>query len=191
MHKNQVIRIIIATAVVAGYLAALRYILPAGQPYFILGIGVVGFVAWLSGAIPGLAVAFLLIPATNYVYEQFSVSASYSYFLNSVAYLVLQFFTAVALGYLHSTRLVMTKNDKTLRDANENLQEALARVQELGGVHSLCSECKQIQTDDGEWQGIDLFLHEHTKMEFSHCICTECAERYHAELTAKLKTEKT
>ena len=182
MHKNQIIRIIIASAVVAGYLAALRFVLPAGQPHFMLGIGVVGIVAWLCGTLTGLLAVFLLIPATNYVYQQLSVYASYALFLNSAAYLSLKFFAAIGLGYIHSTRKNLRQEDQILRDANENLHEALAHVQELGGIHSLCGECKKILTDEGTWQNIDQFLHEHTKMEFSHCICTECAEAYHAKL---------
>ncbi|HEY5621319.1 MAG TPA: hypothetical protein VIR77_01835 [Pontiella sp.] len=185
MHKNQIIRIVIAALVVTAYLVALRFVLPAGQPCFILGIGVVGFAAWLSGTFPGLAAAFLLIPATNYVYEQLSVYTTYTHFLNSAAYLGLKFFAAFGLGYVHSSRQNMTKEDRALRDTNKNLYEALSHVQELGGVHSLCGECKKILTDEGVWQDVDIFLHEHTKMEFSHCICTECAEQYHAQLQAE------
>ena len=62
------------------------------------------------------------------------------------------------------------------------LQTILSQVQELGGLHNMCRECKKIQSDDGNWQAIDEYLKLQTKMEFSHCICPDCAQHYHEKL---------
>jgi len=68
------IKPVLAVAIVAIYLALLRYVAPSREPYFILGTGVVGMVAWLCGIIPGLICALFLIPFTDWVYSQFSTS---------------------------------------------------------------------------------------------------------------------
>lgn len=176
---NRYVRLIIAIAAMVAYLAALRFVAPPDKPYFILGIAIVGLVAWLLGTVQGLAAALLLIPATNYIYDQFSVSTSYMTFACSPAFLGIQIMAAAALGHLRRETKQLRDKEELLKDTNEHLQHALSQVKELGGIHSLCSTCKKIQADDGEWQFVDKFLKEKTKMEFSHCICPECAEHFH------------
>ena len=43
----------------------------------------------------------------------------------------------------------------------------------------MCSRCKDIQDEEGRWLLIDTFLKDHTKMEFSHCICPKCAKKFY------------
>jgi hypothetical protein len=175
---NRFLRLFFAIAAIAAYLAALRYIAPPDQPYFILGIGMVGLVAWLLGAIQGVIATVLLVPLTNLVYQQFTVSASYVHFASSPAYLGLQIVTALAIGHMRREKNMLRKKETELKEANEQLQSVLFQVQELGGLHNMCSGCKQIQDDAGKWQSIDTYLKRHTKMEFSHCICSDCASAF-------------
>ena len=177
---NRFVRLVIAITALVAYLAALRYVAPPDQPYFILGIGMVALVSWLQGTIQGLIATVILIPLTNLVYAQFPVSASYMHFASSPAYLGLQIVLAVGIGHMRREKKALSKREKELSEANEHMQGILSHVQELGGVHNMCSGCKKIQNDLGEWQSIDRYLKEKTKMEFSHCICSECAEAFQA-----------
>ncbi len=177
MHKY--LKPIVSAAVIAVYLLLLRYVAPSREPYFIMGTAVVGVVAWLCGVVPGLGTALLLIPLTTMVYDQFSVSTSYASFASSPAYIALQILAAVSLGHLRRSSKELSKKETELESANERLRNMLANVQELGGIHNLCSTCKSIQDKDGVWQHVDIYLKEQTKMEFSHCICPRCAERFH------------
>ena len=175
---NRTLRIVIAIAAMAVYLLALRYVAPSDKPYFILGIGVVGYVAWLLGALPALASALVLIPLTHLIYEQFTVSTSYMTFAYSPAYTGMLVIAAVTLGRLRNERFSLACKKAELDRMNIRLQEVLSKVQELGGVHNLCGECKAIQDDAGNWQAVDRYLKEQTKMEFSHCMCPDCAKRF-------------
>ncbi len=175
---NRTLRLVITIAAVAVYLLALRYVAPSDKPYFILGIGIIGYVAWLLGAIPALVAALVLIPLTHLIYEQFSVSTSYMTFASSPAYLGMLVIAAVTLGYLRNERFALACKKRELDQMNIRLHEVLSKVQELGGVHNLCGECKAIQNDGGNWQAIDRYLKEHTKMEFSHCMCPDCAKHF-------------
>ncbi|WP_372846344.1 hypothetical protein [Pontiella sp.] len=175
---NLYVRLATAIGSMAAYLAALRFVAPPDQPYFIMGIGVVGLVAWLLGSLQGLIAALLLVPLTNLIYEQFSLATSYDHFAGSPAYVGMQIIIALAIGHLRRKKKAIRQKELEMEETNHQLQAVLSQVKELGGIHNLCSSCKMIQDDQGSWQSIDRFLTQHTKMEFSHCICPDCAETF-------------
>jgi len=175
---NKYVKLVRAVAATTGYFLILRYVAPSRDPYFILGIGLIGYIAWLYGIMMGLSTALLLIPGTLYIYDQFAVSTSYMGFASSPAYIALEVLAAVALGHLRNKTMLLAKKESILSEANETLQKALSGVREFGGIHSLCTSCKSILDDDGSWQKIDTYLKEKTKAEFSHGICPDCAKEY-------------
>ncbi len=179
---NKYIRLIIALTASAGYGLLLRYIVPSSEPYFILGIGLVGYLAWLYGITIGLVSALILVPITSHIYSQFEISTSYISVVSSPAYIAIKILTAISLGHLRNMNRMLSKRAATLEDANESLQSALAQVQEFGGIHSLCTHCKRILDDNGNWQKIDTYLKENTKAEFSHSICPDCSIEYKNQL---------
>ena len=172
------LRLVIASSAIVAYLAALRYVAPPDQPYFILGIGIVGLVSWFLGTISGLISMILLVPLTLLIYQQFPVSASYVHFAGAPAYIGLEIVLCFSVGYMHRERKKLKQDKKRLEADNAQLQSVLSQVKELGGVHNMCSGCKQIQDDEGQWQSIDSYLKQQTKMEFSHCICPDCGAAF-------------
>lgn len=177
-NMNRLLKLLLAVATSVSYIFVLRYLAPSHEPYFILGIGLIGLVAWLYGVVTGLTVALLLIPITRQIYDQFSISTSYMSFAMSPAYIAVEVLAAVMLGRMRQTNMTLSQKEATLAEANESLQSALFQVRELGGIHCLCSSCKSILSDDGEWMKIDNYLIKKTKMEFSHGICPDCATEY-------------
>lgn len=175
---NKAVKLTIAAGYAAVYFVLLSYILPSQEPYFFLGIALIGLYAWLFGIPAGILCSVLLYPATIYIYDQFEVSASFTNYAASPAYIAIQLLTAVTMGRFRKITLQASKAKTELEQANSNLQSSLAQVQELGGIHSLCSSCKKIKSDDGEWLQIDTYLKEKTKVEFSHGICPDCSVRY-------------
>ena len=175
---NKYVKLIVAIAAIGGYALMLRYVAPSREPYFFLGIALIGYVAWLYGTVAGLAIGALLVPATGYIYGQFEVSTSYMSIASSPAYIALEVLATVMLGHLRNKNMVLLKKEAVLEEANGSLQAALAQVKEIGGIHSLCTVCKSILDDDGSWTKIDTYLKEKTKAEFSHGMCPECAKEY-------------
>jgi len=173
---NKFVKITTAAAAIGGYFLTLRFAAPSHEPYFIIGIALIGLIAWLYGVVAGLTLALLLIPATHYIYNQFEISTSY--FSSSPAYIAVEVLAAVMLGRLRQTNIKLSQKESILAEANESLQGALLQVRELGGIHCLCSSCKKILSDKGDWLEIDRYLKEKTKMEFSHGICPDCAAEY-------------
>ncbi len=74
-----------------------------------------------------------------------------------------------------------------LQRRNSDLQSALDRIRTLEGILPICCYCKKIQTDSAQesenpdWVAVETYVRDRTHAEFSHAICPECMEKYHAE----------
>jgi hypothetical protein len=175
---NLAVKILAALGSAVLYYVLLRYVAPSQDPYFILGIGLIAWVSWLFGTTYGLITGAFLVPVTLFIYGHFEVATSYTSFASSPAYIAVEVIAAVSIGRFRITSMASSRKETDLEEANTNLQAALAQVQELGGIHSLCTSCKKIKSDDHQWMKIDAYLKEKTKAEFSHGICPDCAESY-------------
>jgi PAS domain S-box-containing protein len=67
------------------------------------------------------------------------------------------------------------------------LREALANVKTLSGLLPICSYCKKIRDDEGYWQQIEAYIHQHSLAQFSHGICPDCYKKARAELDNAMK----
>lgn len=59
------------------------------------------------------------------------------------------------------------------------LQEALKRVKLLSGLLPICSSCKKIRDDKGNWIQIETYIHDHSEAEFAHSICQNCTKSHY------------
>ncbi len=72
---------------------------------------------------------------------------------------------------------------QSLEQRVRELQSALDIVNQLSGLLPICSYCKRIRKDDGEyWQQLETYLSEHSEAEFSHSVCPDCLERAKRDL---------
>ncbi len=67
----------------------------------------------------------------------------------------------------------------------QELEDALAKVKLLSGFLPICCSCKKIRDDEGYWQQIELYISNHSDVEFSHGICEECSKKLYPEFHAK------
>jgi len=42
-------------------------------------------------------------------------------------------------------------------------------------LFGLCSSCKKIRDEDGEWYRFEKYIHEHSGADFTHGYCPECS----------------
>lgn len=105
----------------------------------------------------------------------------------------------------HEARIVVSWEDEVLvivrditirKNADEErerlikeLQDALGRVQELSGLLPICASCKSIRDDKGYWTRLEAYLSAHSKAEFSHGICPDCAKKLYPEYCAHLEQQ--
>lgn len=62
------------------------------------------------------------------------------------------------------------------------LQVALAQVQTLSGLLPICAHCNKIRDEQGSWTRIESYISAHTRAEFSHGICPDCARGVFPEM---------
>jgi AmiR/NasT family two-component response regulator len=73
-------------------------------------------------------------------------------------------------------------NDMTaLRRANEALQKALDEVKTLQGILPICSSCRKVRDDDGYWHEVEVYVEQHSELEFSHGLCELCSKALYPE----------
>jgi len=58
------------------------------------------------------------------------------------------------------------------------LERTLLELRSLRGIIPICSHCKNIRTDAGEWERVETYVRTHADAEFSHGICPRCLERH-------------
>ena len=63
---------------------------------------------------------------------------------------------------------------------------APAEVKKLSGLLPICSCCKKIHNEGGEWQQMELFIREHSEADFSHGLCPEYAEITYARFAGQI-----
>jgi AmiR/NasT family two-component response regulator len=69
-----------------------------------------------------------------------------------------------------------------LRRLNAELQDTLDKVKTLSGLLPICSSCKKIRDDKGYWNQLEVYIRDHSEVEFSHGLCPECAKELYPEI---------
>lgn len=54
---------------------------------------------------------------------------------------------------------------------------AKMRIYQLESILPICSNCKRIRNDGGNWSSIEQFFDNESEIKFSHSICPECMEK--------------
>lgn len=65
----------------------------------------------------------------------------------------------------------------------------LRRMHQLEGILPICSSCKNIKDEDGNWQRVEHYVHEHSHADFSHSLCPDCAREYSKEAGIAFDTQ--
>jgi DNA-binding response OmpR family regulator len=62
-----------------------------------------------------------------------------------------------------------------------DLQAALVKVKTMRGLLPICSWCHKIRDDSGYWNQLEVFLGDHSDLDFSHSICPDCSNKFRSE----------
>ena len=72
-----------------------------------------------------------------------------------------------------------------LRHRVQELEQAVAQVQQLRGLLPICIHCKKIRDDQNYWHQVESYISAHTAAEFTHSICPACFEKQIKEYSSK------
>jgi hypothetical protein len=70
-------------------------------------------------------------------------------------------------------------------DGRRYLERALLEIKTLRGIIPICSNCKQVRTDEGDWRQVEAYVRDRSDAEFSHGICPKCVVELYPELSAE------
>jgi CheY-like chemotaxis protein len=85
--------------------------------------------------------------------------------------------------------LYKAEMERERREVVESLRNSLAEGKRLGGMLAICSECKKVRNEQGDWQAIERYVREHSEATFSHSLCPGCVKKLYPDLWEKLRDE--
>jgi phosphoserine phosphatase RsbU/P len=56
------------------------------------------------------------------------------------------------------------------------LEQALARVDQLHGMLPICSYCRKVRNDSDSWQQMEAYVSAHSNVRFTHGVCPACVK---------------
>lgn len=74
---------------------------------------------------------------------------------------------------------IQKQSEKHREALIKQLKQAASEVEILQGFLPICSNCKKIRDDRGYWQGIEKYIEDHSRVNFSHSLCPACANELH------------
>lgn len=80
-------------------------------------------------------------------------------------------------------------NKKMLNQAiidKKLIEKSINEIQILQGLLPICSHCKKIKDETGNWEQLERFIQENSEAEFSHSLCPECAQIFYPEFSDKM-----
>jgi hypothetical protein len=58
-------------------------------------------------------------------------------------------------------------------------------IKSLQGLLPICASCKKIRDERGQWQGLELYIRDHSEADFTHGLCPLCLQVYQAQIEQK------
>ena len=60
----------------------------------------------------------------------------------------------------------------------ERSQKDTEEIKTLQGIIPICTSCKNIRDEKGNWNHIEAYSREHYQAGHTDCICPECAKKF-------------
>lgn len=79
--------------------------------------------------------------------------------------------------------------EQKVAERTREIMDAQASIKALGGLIPICSNCKKIRDDKGYWEQLELYIRDHSDVEFSHGICPDCAKKLYPEYFPGIEDE--
>jgi hypothetical protein len=132
----------------------------------------VALTAWYSGRAPALFLA-VLMPLSHL----FFVRTVASQLGGTEIFVIQSIVRAVLIAFLAVWIARLAEYERALD----------TRVKQLEGLLSICSFCKKIRNDTGEWEMLERFISTHSHAQFSHGLCPSCGKEQYGGLFGEVE----
>lgn len=78
------------------------------------------------------------------------------------------------------------QDDQDCLNLIADLSRAMSQVKDTAALLSICSSCKRVHENRGDWLPIEVYLADKFDTTLTHCICPECPDKFRAEADKKL-----
>jgi len=93
-------------------------------------------------------------------------------------------FLTFASAYFSFRRwLEIKRSDELLKMQHEKLKSTMSEIKQLRKILPICSSCKKIRDDNGNWHQVEEYIGSHAGTAFSHGICPDCIEKLYPGLS--------
>lgn len=118
----------------------------------------VSLAAWYSGRRPALMLA-IAIPLIHLLFMAFGTTPG-----NLVTVLVTTVIRGPVIVFMALWFARLSEHERALQ----------SEVQMLRGLLPICSFCKSIRNEAGEWERLERFISGRSETKFSHGVCPSC-----------------
>jgi CDP-diglyceride synthetase len=115
----------------------------------------------------------LLTMSFNYIYKDYSTIDLTVMFICFLSFMCIGILTSSYIERVNRKLYSKIENESEMKN---RLREAMAKIKQLKGLIPICSTCHKIKNEDGEWERLEKYIHNHSEARFSHSICKECTD---------------
>jgi len=69
------------------------------------------------------------------------------------------------------------------------LKKAREEIKTLRGLLPTCAWCRRIRNDEGDWESIEKYVHDHTEADFSHGMCPDCLNEKFPSVATRMREQ--
>ena len=153
----------------------LDYVTGEDYELFVFYFIPIAVAAWWIGREAGILLA--MVSAVSWFESDFLSHAPYAWSIGAwdtlmrlTAFLV----TAVALAKLRDE---LTRE----RKLNTELSDAMAEIKQLRGILPMCSFCRKIRDEQGQWTALEKYISDHSNAQVSHGLCPICYKKHYGQ----------
>ena len=128
----------------------------------------------IPGTVVTAASLFLVIAVPTNPNPSVATAATISYGIVHA----LGIFISLQAHYSRRREFSLATRQKTLI---RELNEAMGQIRTLRGFVPICSHCKDIRDEQGNWSSLETYLTRHTHGQLSHGICPGCLKKHYPE----------
>ena len=140
--------------------------------FFVFYFVPVSVAAWFLGF--GSSVILAVLSALVWFGADVLSAHVYSSHVYAVWSITIRLVSFLAIGWSVSRmRQALDREHKTA----ETLRRALSEIKVLEAFLPICAQCKKIRNQEGVWQQLEVYIGQHSKTQFSHGYCPECAKK--------------
>lgn len=125
----------------------------------------IALASWYSGRLVGISVGIIIMIGELYLF---------SIWHEITSFVILILYVAVRLVIMFSFIVLI-----------DIIRKQKMEIKVLKGFLPICSFCKKIRDESGNWVEIERYIDARSEAKFSHSLCPECAKEHYGEFLKK------